>query len=60
MATNMSAKRLMKELGKINNDGLPPGIELVQSGSAGSELSDWLFDIRVLDENPSTRMGCTG
>ncbi|CAH0026739.1 unnamed protein product [Clonostachys rhizophaga] len=80
MATNMSAKRLMKELGKvskslllpgahqkshqkavcptqINNDGLPPGIELVQSGSAGSELSDWLFDIRVLDENPIYKDG---
>lgn len=42
---------------QINNDGLPPGIELVQSGSAGSELSDWLFDIRVLDENPIYKDG---
>uniref|UniRef100_A0A8H7NAF1 UBC core domain-containing protein n=1 Tax=Bionectria ochroleuca TaxID=29856 RepID=A0A8H7NAF1_BIOOC len=63
MATNMSAKRLMKELGKgclphvDQQRRPPPGIELVQSGSAGSELSDWLFDIRVLDENPIYKDG---
>jgi len=48
----MASKRLMKELSKIQSDGLPPGITLVASGQEGKELSDWLFDIRVLDANP--------
>jgi hypothetical protein len=37
---------------QIQSDGLPPGITLVASGQEGKELSDWLFDIRVLDANP--------
>jgi ubiquitin-conjugating enzyme E2 W len=48
----LSAKRLMKELNKIKSDGLPPGIELVSNGGDGTDLSDWLLDIRVLDQNP--------
>lgn len=37
---------------QINNDGLPPGIELVSSGADDGDISDWLLDIRVLDQNP--------
>lgn len=48
----MSGKRLLKELGKIRSDGLPPGVELVSSGEGEGNISDWTFDIRVLDENP--------
>ncbi|KFA51472.1 hypothetical protein S40285_00255 [Stachybotrys chlorohalonatus IBT 40285] len=52
MSTSMCSKRLMKELVKIHSDGLPPGIALVQSGSDGADMSEWLLDIRVLDQNP--------
>ncbi|KFH47943.1 ubiquitin-conjugating enzyme E2 W-A-like protein [Hapsidospora chrysogenum ATCC 11550] len=52
MAMGLSGKRLMKELAKIKNDGLPPGIDLVSSGTSDGDLSDWLLDIRVLDQNP--------
>ena len=52
MAAAMSGKRLLKELGKIRNDGLPPGVELVSSGEGEGNISDWTFDIRVLDDNP--------
>ncbi|KAI9166933.1 putative ubiquitin-conjugating enzyme [Paramyrothecium foliicola] len=51
MAASMCTKRLMKELAKIKNDGLPPGIELVSAGE-GSDISEWYLDIRVLDQNP--------
>jgi ubiquitin-conjugating enzyme E2 W len=37
---------------QIKSDGLPPGIELVSNGGDGTDLSDWLLDIRVLDQNP--------
>ncbi|KAF4123514.1 ubiquitin-conjugating enzyme E2 W [Geosmithia morbida] len=36
----------------IRGDGLPPGIELVSSGGDDGDISDWLLDIRVLDQNP--------
>jgi ubiquitin-conjugating enzyme E2 W len=51
MAAQMCTKRLMKELAKIKNDGLPPGIDLVTAGD-GSDMSEWTLDIRVLDQNP--------
>ncbi|CAI4216215.1 unnamed protein product [Parascedosporium putredinis] len=47
MAANFAAKRLGKELGKINNS-LPPGIELVSADN----FEEWFLDIKVLDENP--------
>lgn len=37
---------------QIKTDGLPPGIELISSGTNEGEFSNWLLDIRVLDENP--------
>jgi len=52
MSAGMSGRRLMKELGKIQHDGLPPGIELFSSGESDADNSDWLLDIRVLDDNP--------
>ncbi|KAL6908416.1 UBC-like protein [Trichoderma evansii] len=48
MATGMRTKRVAKERQKIDKFGLPPGIELVD----GNDLKEWLFDIRVLDNNP--------
>ncbi|UKZ77189.1 hypothetical protein TrVFT333_004908 [Trichoderma virens FT-333] len=61
MATSMRTKRVAKERqkaarikdlsadhGQIDKYGLPPGIELVD----GNDLKEWLFDIRVLDNNP--------
>ncbi|KXX82863.1 putative ubiquitin-conjugating enzyme E2 W [Madurella mycetomatis] len=47
MSAQFAAKRLAKELQKINNS-LPPGIELVSADN----LEEWLLDIRVLDNNP--------
>jgi ubiquitin-conjugating enzyme E2 W len=48
----LCGKRLMKELVKIHNDGLPPGIELITSENQSSNLTEWLLDIKVLDQNP--------
>ncbi|KAK3310161.1 ubiquitin-conjugating enzyme/RWD-like protein [Chaetomium strumarium] len=47
MSTQFAAKRLSKELSKINSS-LPPGIELVSADN----FEEWLLDIRVLDNNP--------
>lgn len=38
--------------GQIQGDGLPPGIDLITTGAEKGDLSDWLLDIRVLDQNP--------
>ncbi|PHH61810.1 hypothetical protein CDD82_2101 [Ophiocordyceps australis] len=48
MATHMRDKRVAKERQKIERQGLPPGIELVE----GDHLGEWTLDIRVLDKNP--------
>ncbi|KND94990.1 putative ubiquitin-conjugating enzyme E2 W, partial [Tolypocladium ophioglossoides CBS 100239] len=48
MAAPLREKRVAKERQKIDKHGLPPGIELVD----GDNLREWLFDIRVLDNNP--------
>ncbi|KAL1902764.1 hypothetical protein Sste5346_000674 [Sporothrix stenoceras] len=45
---NTAQKRLQKELLKIGNNGLPPGITLVSS----ENLEEWMADIQVLDQNP--------
>jgi ubiquitin-conjugating enzyme E2 W len=37
---------------QIKSGGLPPGIDLITSGSDGSDMSEWQLDIRVLDQNP--------
>ncbi|KAK0617937.1 ubiquitin-conjugating enzyme/RWD-like protein [Bombardia bombarda] len=50
MTAQFAAKRLGKELQKINNS-LPPGIELVSADN----FEEWLLDIRVLDNNPLYR-----
>ncbi|KAA8896119.1 hypothetical protein FN846DRAFT_910988 [Sphaerosporella brunnea] len=44
----MFAKRLSKELAKIHQSGLAPGITLVQA----DDLQKWQMDIQVLDDNP--------
>lgn len=41
-------KDLSADHRQIDKFGLPPGIELVD----GNDLKEWLFDIRVLDNNP--------
>ncbi|RYO83007.1 hypothetical protein DL766_005540 [Monosporascus sp. MC13-8B] len=43
----LGAKRLTKELSKINNS-IPPGITLVSADN----LEEWYLDIQVLDQNP--------
>ncbi|RYP65258.1 hypothetical protein DL769_006370 [Monosporascus sp. CRB-8-3] len=43
----LGAKRLTKELSKINNS-IPPGISLVSADN----LEEWYLDIQVLDQNP--------
>jgi len=45
--TTFAAKRLAKELSKVNNS-LPPGIHL----ASADDFDEWLVDIRVLDQNP--------
>jgi len=45
-----ASKRLAKELSKMH-DHLPPGVELVKA----DEFTEWLMDIKVLDENPLYR-----
>ncbi|KAK7393903.1 hypothetical protein QQX98_013311 [Neonectria punicea] len=50
MAGATRDRRLVKELGKIHKDGLPPGIDLIQRED--SVAGDWFLDIRVLDANP--------
>ncbi|KAL2113601.1 hypothetical protein VUR80DRAFT_3289 [Thermomyces stellatus] len=45
--SSFAAKRLSKELSKLNNN-LPPGIELVSADN----FEEWFLDIRVLDPNP--------
>jgi len=47
MASGFASKRLGKELQKIHGN-LPPGIHLVTAEG----FSEWLLDIRVLDNNP--------
>ncbi|PFH57668.1 hypothetical protein XA68_14712 [Ophiocordyceps unilateralis] len=51
MATHLRDKRVAKERQKIEQHGLPPGIELVE----GDNLKEWFLDIRVLDDNPLYR-----
>ncbi|OAA54734.1 ubiquitin conjugating enzyme [Niveomyces insectorum RCEF 264] len=41
-------KRLQKELVKIHDSGLPPGIALISA----EDLEEWTVDIQVLDQNP--------
>ncbi|RMJ14184.1 hypothetical protein BHE90_007370 [Fusarium euwallaceae] len=50
MAGATRDRRLVKELGKIHKDGLPPGIKLLDRDD--SVAGDWYLDIQVLDENP--------
>ncbi|KAF8242364.1 UBC-like protein [Wilcoxina mikolae CBS 423.85] len=47
----MFAKRLQKELVKIHQGGLAPGINLVKA----DDFQRWQMDIRVLDDNPLYR-----
>ncbi|KAF4556060.1 Ubiquitin-conjugating enzyme-like protein 12 [Elsinoe fawcettii] len=43
-----SVKRLQRELTKLNNTPLAPGIALVSADT----LQEWLMDIQVMDDNP--------
>ncbi|TKX23377.1 hypothetical protein C1H76_4445 [Elsinoe australis] len=43
-----SAKRLQRELTKLNSGPLAPGISLVSA----ENLQEWLMDIQVMDDNP--------
>ncbi|EWG43771.1 ubiquitin-conjugating enzyme E2 W [Fusarium verticillioides 7600] len=50
MAGATRDRRLVKELGKIHKDGMPPGITLIERND--SVAGDWFVDIQVLDDNP--------
>ncbi|MCJ1332329.1 hypothetical protein MMC10_009021 [Thelotrema lepadinum] len=48
MASTFAAKRLSRELPKLQAGSLPDGIALVSA----PDFSEWHMDIRVLDPNP--------
>lgn len=50
MAGATRDRRLLKELGKMQKDGLAPGIQLLNRQDTVE--GDWHLDIQVLDDNP--------